>query len=94
MRKARGRWRHSDRIAHEHYDAADVGLVAGVDDALRDALDERAQGAVPVALDEETDDSLTAAPGVTHRDEASVGRGLVGVDPDVVARPNAWGHLS
>ena len=81
----RRRWR-SDRISHEHHDAADVGLVAGVDGALGAALVERAQDPAPVALDEESDDGLPAALGVAHRDEAAVGRGLVGIDPDVVAQ--------
>ena len=31
-----------------------------------------------VALDEEPDDGFSAAPGVAHRDQAAVGRGLVG----------------
>ena len=39
----------------------------------------------PLALDEEPDHGFPAAPGVTHRDQAAVGRGLVGIGPDVVA---------
>ena len=38
----------SDRVAQEHYDAPDVGLVAGVDGALGAAPGERAQGAPPI----------------------------------------------
>ena len=37
-----------------------------------------------IALDEEPDDGFPATPGVAHRDQAVVRRGLVGVDPDVV----------
>ena len=56
--QARAR-RCSGRASNEHHDALDIVLVAGVDDALRNALVERAQGATPVALDEE--------PGVSHQ---------------------------
>ena len=52
----------------------------------------RAQGPAPVALDEEPDDGLAAARGIAHRDQAAVGRRLVGIDPDVVARAHARGH--
>ena len=66
MHKARGARRcRSDRVSYEHHDAADVGLIGGVDGALGAALVERAQ------------------------DPAPVGRGLVGIDPDVIALPHA-----
>ena len=45
----------------------------------------RVQDPAPLALDEEPDHGFPAAPGVTHRDQAAVGRGLVGIGPDVVA---------
>ena len=89
MHKSRGRRWRSDRVSHEHHDAPDVGPVAGVDGALGAAPVERAQDPAPVALDEEADEGLTAAPGVANRNQAAVGRGLVGIDPDVVAPDSA-----
>ena len=73
-------------------DAADVGVVAGAGGALGAAPVERAQDPAPVALDKEPDDGFLAAAGVAHRDEAAVRRGLGGIDPDVVAHPDARGH--
>ena len=63
MRKARGRGWRSNRVSDEHYDAPDVGFVAGVDGALGAALIERAQDPAPVALDEEPDDGFPPRPG-------------------------------
>ena len=68
----------SDLVADEHHDAPDVGLVAGVDGALGTALVLSAQDPAPVALDEASDDGLTAARGVAHRDQAAVDHGHVG----------------
>ena len=45
----------------------------------------RAQDPAPLVLDEETHHGFPAAPGVAHRDQAAVGRGLVGIGLDVVA---------
>ena len=56
-------------------------FVVGVDGALGAALVERAQDPAPVAFDEEPDDGFPDAPGIAHRDEAAVHRGLVGIDP-------------
>ena len=50
--------------SHRHHNAPDVGFVAGVDGVFRAAP--RA-GAAPVALDEEPDDGLPAAPGSDRR---------------------------
>ena len=76
-------------VSHERHDAADVGFVADVDGTLGAALVERAQEPAPVPLNEEPDDSFPAAPGIAHRDQAAVCRGLVGIDLDVVAHPHA-----
>ena len=45
----------------------------------------RAQDPALLVLDEEPDHGFPAAPGLAHRDQAAVGRGLVGIGPDVVA---------
>ena len=47
---------------------------------------------VPEEFNEKPDDGFPA-PGVAHRDQAAVGRGLVGVDPDVIARARGHGVL-
>jgi len=60
MREARGR--RSDRVSHEHYDAPDLGFVTGINGALGAALVERAQDPASVALGEESDDGVPAAP--------------------------------
>ena len=72
MRKARCRWWRSDRVSREHHDAPDIGFVAGVDGAPGAAVVEGAQDPASVALDEEPDDGLLAAPGVLNRTRASM----------------------
>ena len=52
------------------------------------ALVERAQEPASVVLNEETDNGFSAARGVAHRDQAPLGRGLVGIDPEVVFAPS------
>ena len=56
------------------------------------SADKCAQDPASVALDGEPDDGLPAAPGVAYRDQATVDRGLVGVDPAVVTHPHARDH--
>ena len=61
----------SHLVSNEHHDAADVGLVAGIDGALGTALVFRAQGPAPVALGEAPHHGLPAARRVADRDQAT-----------------------